>query len=90
MKKPSLKFDIKDAVQKFCKEKLARHESEIMIYMLKKKGFFDTFSAENCSITYEKVENFSQKVHTRRYKGELLFRRFPLGFDGLEYRYQLE
>lgn len=90
MKTPSLKFDIKEVVQKFCKDKLARHESEIMIYVLKQKGFFETFDAKNCTITYEKVKNYSIGIHTRRYNGELLFRRFSTGLKGLEYSYEIE
>lgn len=90
MRKPNLKFDITEQVKNLVHNNKAEHETKIIMYVMAQKGLTDNMNIKKFKRSEEDVENWSIKIHTLRYNGILIFRRFPTGFNGLQYRYEID
>ena len=89
MRKPNLNFDITKAVKDFTHKKLADFETKIIMYVIEKKGI-KNFDVSKFSRKSEKVKNYGAPIHTLRYDGIFIFRRFIGDFNGLQYRYEID
>ncbi len=78
MRKPILLLDIEKKIDKVSSEALAKKRTEMIIYCIEKRGYKNA-SKNHLSSVYEKIPNYSIKILTFRYNGELLFREFPAG-----------
>ena len=89
MRKPKLNFDITKAVKDFTYKKSADFETKIILYVLEKKGI-KSFDVSKFSRKSETVKNYGVPIHTLRYDGIFIFRRFIGDFNGLQYRYEID
>ena len=89
MRKPKLNFDITKVVKDFTHKKSAAFETKIILYVLEKKGIKD-FDVKKFSRKGENVKYYGAPIHTLRYDGIFIFRRFIGDFNGLQYRYEID
>ena len=89
MRKINLNFDITKSVKDFIHIKSAYFETEIILYVLEKKGIKD-FDVKKFSRKSETVKNYGVPIHTLRYDGIFIFISFISDFNGLQYRYEID
>lgn len=90
MKILRLEFNITEDVKEFCNRELALHETNIITHVMKEKGIFKNCDVKKFTRKGEVVKNYSTTIHTLRYDGIFIFRRFLNGLNGLQYRYEIE
>ena len=66
---------------------LDRYEAELTEAYLRMKGIYD-FNADKIAVKYEEVTNYSIKVLTIRYDGDIVLRRYQMDMTGLKYRFE--
>lgn len=64
-----------------------RHEAKILTAVLEHLSITE-FDGKYLSTDKERVKNYSVGIYTLRYKGTLIFRRFPMDISGLKFRYE--
>ena len=71
------------------KREMGKRGSKIMSRALCHYGYhLEKVDLEKIQVRMENVKNYSVPIFTVRYEGNLLFRRFPNGLSGLEFRYE--
>ncbi len=66
---------------------LAEHEAKILRAVVKHLNI-KNYDVKELTAEYEDVKNFSRRIFTVRYKGELMYRRFPADIYGFLFRYE--
>lgn len=74
--------------KKHIERSLTRRTSQLFFKWLEKQQI-SIASNEHLRIDYEKVENYSRKIYTLRYKGKLVLRRFNKDLEGLSFRFEV-
>lgn len=68
-------------------KKRHNYEVKILSAVLEHYNFTD-YDVDKLTVDYERVKNYSTSILTVRYKGQLIYRRFPLDLGGVKYRYE--
>lgn len=75
MRKPSFELNLLPVVEKQLFEKRAKHQGNVMTYLLIKKGLQKDFDVKNLSTKDEPHDG--RMCLTHRYNGQFLFREIP-------------
>lgn len=73
----------------FIEKKRHNYETKILSAVLDHYNFdYTDYDVKELTVGYECVKNYSTNILAVRYKGLLIFRRIPLDFNGLKFRYE--
>lgn len=85
---PANELHLDKDLEQYLYKRIDTFTKKVFVKAFKKLFPNENFDENKATVDFEDVKNYSMRILTVRYKGVIIYRRFPLDMTGCNFRYE--